>query len=76
METGRVDAGNKSDQTFSSVNYDFESYADATYEFKILPVSQMKEENVDTKDLRSYCTNCGRRLKRGWSNCAGCGTKL
>ena len=73
IETGRVEQGAVSDQDFRTVNYSFESYANKTVEFKLLPMSQQK--TLSTKQIRSYCS-CGRRIKKGWNVCPGCGQNL
>lgn len=70
IETGRVEKGDNSDQTFSEVDMDFESFCSKTQTFHLLPMSQKKTKQ---KDLRNYCSECGRRQKQGWKFCPGCG---
>ena len=76
IETGRVEQGAQSNQDFQSVYYTFESYANKVVTFKLLPVSRKGENVVETSKIRSYCPQCGRRVKRGHSFCAGCGQDL
>jgi hypothetical protein len=73
METGRVEQGGQSNQDFKPVYYSFEYLANTTYTFKLLPISRKGEEVVTTDKVRSYCPQCGRRIKSGWNNCPGCG---
>lgn len=73
VETGRVEKGSASDQEFTSVNMTFGSLAVATYDFKILPISS-KHNLVD--NIRVYCTECGRRQRKGDRFCPGCGTRF
>jgi len=71
IETGRVEKGEKSKQTFTTVNKDFCTTAFHIVEYKILPVSQ-----VEVKDLKRYCGGCGKTVKATWKFCTSCGTQL
>lgn len=73
LETGRVEAGSKSDQDFQNANGNFNSYYANVVEYQILPIGQ---KNVEAKEIRSYCTNCGIRNKHAWAFCPGCGNKF
>jgi len=74
-ETGRVEKGSDSNQQFSSVLMEFESFPINTIEYHILPVSS-KPVTVNELNV-SYCTGCGlRRRKQNWSFCPKCGTKF
>lgn len=72
-ETGRTEKGTYSNQKFTTVDYEFEISPRYTVSYKILPESQ---KQVHVGDIRTYCTSCGRRAKKGWKFCAGCGTKI
>jgi hypothetical protein len=74
VETGRVEQGSSSDQTFKTVNKDFEYFAFHTVEYKLLPVSQ-KINTVEDLNVKVYCTNCGAKLGKGHKFCSSCGTK-
>lgn len=73
-ETGRVEKGSNSDQTFKSVNKEFEPLTISKSYWKILPESQKKYE---IKDIVSYCSNCGsKRKKTSHKFCPTCGEKF
>ena len=72
-ETGRIEQGTSSDQSFKEVDMDFEWYTVAKYVYQILPVSQ---EPVEVTKLGTYCTECGCKAKHTHKFCANCGTKL
>jgi hypothetical protein len=59
IETGRIEKGGKSDQKFTSVDKDFNSYVTSISAWKILPESQKPYES---KDIKVYCTNCGTKF--------------
>ena len=74
LETGRVEKGGKSDQSFQTVNKSFNHYACSTSIWKILPESQKQYNN---KDLKVYCGNCGKKRKKDSDKfCSSCGTKF
>jgi len=74
VETGRVEKGSNSDQSFIYDNSSFYSYPTASDWWKIKPQSTkplMKE------DLVVYCTECGsKRKKDNHKFCPHCGTKF
>ena len=73
IETGRVEKGGKSDQSFKTVDKTFNHYTSATSIWKILPESQ---KIYDNKDLKVYCVNCGTKKRRGSHLfCPHCGEK-
>lgn len=73
IETGRVEKGGNSDQSFRTVNKDFNSYTVSTSNWKILPESVKPYES---NDLKVYCTECGgKRKKDSHKFCPNCGTK-
>lgn len=82
IETGRVEEGSKSNQDFSLSHRTFDVFATATFEYHIMPESHKPKKAkrarnvIIADDIRTYCPGCGRRLKRGWNFCAGCGKKF
>jgi len=74
IETGRVEKGSYSEQSFTSVDKDFNSYTTSISVWKILPESQKPYES---KDIKVYCTQCGsKRKKDNYKFCPNCGTKF
>jgi hypothetical protein len=73
VETGRVEAGSNSDQSFQNGQGSFNSYTTNVVEYQILPSS---EKNIEAKEIRSYCTECGTRNKQDWKFCPTCGNKF
>jgi hypothetical protein len=74
LETGRVEKGEKSDQSFTNYYGSFHSYADTTVSIKLMPAST---KPVEKKEIRNYCTGCGTRMKKSsWKFCPSCGAKL
>lgn len=73
IETGRIESGSKSDQDFKDANGNFNSWPCNVVEYKILPASQ---KNIEAKEIRSYCTQCGTRNKQEWKFCPTCGNKF
>lgn len=82
IETGRIEAGEKSNQDFSLSHKSFDVFPTATFEYHIMPQShkpkkaKKKRDVIVADDIRTYCPGCGRRLKKGWNFCAGCGKKF
>ena len=73
VETGRVEKGGSSDQSFKTVDKTFNHYTCSTSIWKILPVSQQVFEK---QDLKVYCTNCGTKKRRdSHLFCPHCGEK-
>ena len=73
-ETGRIAEGSTSEQSFTFVNKNFESFHFHKVEYQILPDS---EKQVKAHDIRAYCTCCGTRKKQSnWNNCPTCGNKF
>jgi lipopolysaccharide biosynthesis regulator YciM len=74
LETGRVERGESSSQSFGSALGSFNSWASSTETIKIYPISQ---KPVESSEIRNYCTNCGARAKKtGWKFCPSCGSKI
>ena len=74
IETGRVEAGSDSNQTFQTVNKSFDYYAFHTAEYKLLPISQKINTSEDI-NVKRYCTNCGAKQKPEFKFCPSCGKK-
>lgn len=76
QETGRIEAGSKSDQTFEYVNMSFAFSPCAEYTYHILPASQKKVEAQEIGG-KVYCTGCKlRKRKENWKFCPKCGTEF
>jgi hypothetical protein len=73
IDTGRIEKGNTSDQKFTSVNIDFDPYYFHSVKFKILPKSS---KNISITEIRNYCSECGRKVKKEYKYCPSCGNKL
>jgi hypothetical protein len=74
IETGRVEKGGRSDQSFQTVDKTFINYTCATSVWKILPMSQKVYEK---QELKVYCTNCGKKRKKDSDKfCSSCGNKF
>jgi len=74
VETGRVEVGSSSDQTFKTVSKNFNSWTVSTSTWKILPESQKPFEK---KDLIDRCPKCSTKIKKSsWKFCPECGHKM
>jgi len=74
IETGRVEKGGMSDQSFKTVDKTFNHYSCATSIWKILPMPQKVYEK---QELKVYCTNCGKKRKKDSDKfCSSCGNKF
>jgi hypothetical protein len=74
IETGRVEKGGSSDQSFKTVDKTFNHHTCSTSIWKILPISQKVFEK---QDLKVYCTNCGKKRKKDSDKfCSSCGNKF
>lgn len=73
IETGRVEKGSDSNQSFSYDNTKFKTYPSWTNWWKIKPQST---KPMVREDLVVYCTECGsKRKKDNHKFCPHCGTK-
>ena len=71
IETGMIDKGKSSSQTFKTVNKDFSTIPFSITSWKILPLSTKPYTSGDTK---LFCTNCGARIKKAsFKFCPNCG---
>jgi hypothetical protein len=74
VETGRIEKGSNSDQSFTFDNTRFNTYWTWVSEWKILPVSQ---KLFVREDIKVFCPNCGTRQKKSTHKfCSQCGTKF
>jgi hypothetical protein len=81
IESGRIESGKKSKQDFVTTDRQFSMFAAATFEYHIMPISHKpkkakRRDVIIADDIRTYCPGCGRRLKKGWNFCAGCGHRF
>lgn len=74
LETGRVQQGEESEQTFENGYGTFNAWASHTSSYQILPISQLP---VETTEIRNYCSECGTRIRKSsWKFCPNCGGSL
>jgi len=74
LETGRVEKGSQSQQSFNYDHTSFDSWYSWQTTWKILPFSQ---KHVNPSEIRVYCTSCGgKRKKQSHTFCPQCGTKF
>jgi len=74
VETGRIDKGSSSNQSFGHDYSTFNTYWTWETKWKILPVSQ---KPLVSSDIKVFCTNCGTRQKKSSHMfCSNCGTKF
>jgi len=74
LETGRVEKGSDSDQSFTYDTTSFYSWASTTNEWKIKPQST---KPIMREDLVTYCSECGSKRKKDTHKfCPHCGTKF
>jgi hypothetical protein len=74
IETGRVEKGGYSSQSFIYSGIDLESFPFATEEITILPISRKPFYKEDLEKV--YCPECGRKVKPKFKYCPFCGEKL
>lgn len=73
LETGRIEKGEKSGQSFNTYYGSFNSFPNKTISIKLMPASA---KPIEQKEIRSYCTECGTRMKKSsWKFCPNCGSK-
>ena len=74
IETGRVEKGSNSEQSFTYDSTSFNTYPFATNWWKIKPQST---KPLVREDLVTYCTECGSKRKKDTHKfCPHCGTKF
>lgn len=73
IETGRVEKGEISNQSFTEVDMQFDRYYISHVVYQILPESI---KPVETKELtKKFCEECGNKLKGTEKFCPNCGCK-
>jgi len=74
IETGRIEKGSDSKQSFTYDNSSFNSWESYTSKWKILPLSQ---KLLEKEDIKVFCINCGKKRKNDKDKyCSSCGTKF
>jgi rubrerythrin len=74
IETGRIEKGSNSNQSFTYDYTQFNSWNTWKSDWKILPNSQ---KPVVIEDIKVFCTECGtKRKKDSHKFCPICGTKF
>lgn len=73
IETGRVEKGDSSNQSFTNSYQNFHYHTSNTVSYKILPLST---KNKTVEEIRQYCTECGSKVKKNFKFCPSCGNKL
>ena len=74
VETGRIDKGSSSNQSFGHDYSTFNTYWTWETTWKILPLSQ---KPIVSADIKVFCTNCGTRQKKSSHKfCPNCGTQF
>jgi len=74
IETGRIEQGSHSNQSFKLDSTSFNSYPSWESTWQIVPLS---EKPVTREDLVLHCTNCGaKRKKDSYNFCPVCGNKF
>lgn len=72
IETGRINEGENSNQTFTYSSDKFEDRSTHSLDCQILPISLKPYEGIKT-----YCSECGTKIRhKNWKYCINCGTKL
>jgi len=74
VETGRVEQGSSSNQSFKTVSKNFNSWTVSTSVWKLLPESQ---KPIEKKDLIDKCPKCSTKIKKSsWKFCPECGYQM
>ncbi len=73
VETGTIEKGNESNQSFVMSNDNFENYYSTKTVIQIMPPSQ---KAFSQNEVKVYCSSCGTKVKYGWKFCSLCGTKV
>lgn len=69
VETGRIEKGGLSNQSFVQTNMNFHDTSSYLETFQLLPISQ---KPLEPKDLIKHCTQCSYKLKKEWKFCPNC----
>ncbi len=73
IETGRVEKGEQSNQSFTNSYEQFNYNTSHTIKLKIIPLNT---KNKSVEEIRQYCTDCGVKLKKSYKFCPSCGNKI
>ena len=74
IETGRIEYGNRSGQSFTTeYGLQFDDFPSMTETITILPMSRKPFYKNDAE--KRYCTQCGKKLSPKFRYCPVCGTK-
>jgi hypothetical protein len=73
IETGRIEKGESSNQSFETTYGSFNTFSTKEVKYKILPMSS---KPIEGKDLKKYCTECGKKIKETFKFCPSCGVKV
>jgi hypothetical protein len=73
IETGRVEKGEKSNQSFTNSYEQFNPFTSHQITFKIKPLSG---KNKTSQDIRQYCEECNTKVKSNFKFCPTCGNDL
>jgi len=73
VETGRIEKGGKSDQSFGTDYSNYSAFYTTTVKWKILPLSVKPVQPLS--DIKEYCISCGYRNRRH-NYCPRCGSKF
>jgi len=73
IETGRIEKGESSNQSFETTYGSFNTFSTKEVKYKILPMSS---KPIEGKDLKKYCTECGKKVKETFKFCPSCGVKV
>jgi Zn finger protein HypA/HybF involved in hydrogenase expression len=74
VETGRVEQGSSSNQSFKTVSKNFNVWTVSKSVWKLLPESQ---KPVEKKDLIERCPKCSTKVKKSsWKFCPECGHQM
>lgn len=73
VETGRVEKGESTNQSFETSYGSFFFNSTNEFKYKILPISA---KPIEGKDIKRYCTECGKKVKESFKFCPSCGNKI
>ena len=73
IETGRVEKGEKSSQSFTNSYEQFNPFTSHQITYKIKPLSG---KNKTSQDIRQYCEECNTKVKSNFKFCPTCGNDL
>jgi hypothetical protein len=73
IETGRVEKGDITNQSFGSDYGNYNSFHSHVSSYQLLPESRMP---IEVSDLKIYCTECGKKAGHKDNFCGKCGNDL